>query len=52
MKARLHAHKMAAVRTKRCYRDYELRIKAKMQRKRTREEQVHGVTMVTLLASH
>jgi len=40
IKARIHAHKMATVRTKRYYRDYELRLKAKMQRKRTREEQV------------
>ena len=40
VKARIHAHKMATVRTKRYYRDYELRLKAKMQRKRTREEQV------------
>ncbi|XP_065898358.1 centrosomal protein of 95 kDa-like isoform X2 [Dysidea avara] len=40
VKARIHAHKMATVRTKRYYKDYELRLKAKMQRKRTREEQV------------
>lgn len=40
IKARLRAHKMATVRTKKYYRDYELRLKAKMQRKKTREEQV------------
>ena len=36
---------MAAVRTKKYYRNYELRLKAKMQRKRTREEQVYIVGM-------
>lgn len=40
LKSNVHARRQAAARARRYYHDYELRMKAKLQRRRTREEQI------------
>ena len=40
MKSSIRAKRQAAARVKRYYRDYDLQLKAKLQRRRTREEQI------------
>ena len=40
MTSNIRAKRQATARAKRYYRDYELQLKAKLQRRRTREEQI------------
>lgn len=40
VKSSIRAKRQAAARAKRYYHDYELQLKAKLQRRRTREEQI------------
>lgn len=40
VKSNVHAKRQAAARARRYYHDYELRLKAKLQQRRTREEQI------------
>ena len=40
LKSTIHTRRQTAARARRYYHDYELRMKAKMQKRRTREEQI------------
>lgn len=40
MRSSIHAKRQATARARRYYHDYELRLKAKLQHRRTREEQI------------
>ena len=40
MKSNIHAKRQAAARARRYFNDYELQLKAKLQRRRTREEMI------------
>lgn len=42
VRSSLHNQRLAAARARRYYSEYELRLKAKLQKRRTKEEQVSG----------